>query len=351
MPALDTFEELSLVGLEINTVSWRGERLSVDYGSGFGDEAATGTESGLWGWELSAEVLTDDDSYNDLIDGVPSAQYYFDFFKSHTTGTTSIFRIEFRGKYYHASFVEPEWMGEMHTIDLFSMDGVAIKMRRVRGHAYDSDGAVLQPWAWITAENNETTAGVAAADGDAISSLFDSSNNGNDFGAAVGSLAPTLQTNEVNGYSVIRFDGTNDFILHSGGGAVTLYDLFMVIKITDASFPDHGGVLRDSDVADVLRGSNGTTKFHDLTLTNYEYRKDGTLLADNNQQAPMAEFAVIHLRFDDGVDFTVSVEIGLSIADVYGAFDLAEFRFYDTPVPSYAFPTVTEFLMEIYGIA
>lgn len=350
MPALDTFEELSLVGLEIGPVSWRGERLSADYGSGYGDEAATGAESGLWGWELSSEALPDAQDYGNMINGMTRFAYYTDFIRRHTTGETAIFRIEFRGKYYHASFVEPEWAGEMHTIDLFSMDGVAVKMRRVRGHAYDSDGAVLQPWAWITADNNEgETEGVAAADDEAVLLLFDNSGNSNDFSTAVGSTAPTLQTNEINGYPVVRFDGSNDFL--ACATPVTLYDLFMVIKITDASFPDHGGVLQDAGVSDVLRGSNGTTKFHDLSLTNYEYRKNGTLFADNDQQAPMAAFKVIHLRFDDGIEFTVGATIGYSLAGVFGEFDLAEFRFYDTAVPSFAFPTITNFLMETYGLA
>ena len=41
-----------------------------------------------------------------LIDSVPRFEYYFEFFKAHTTGTTDIFIIEFRGKQYHASFVD-----------------------------------------------------------------------------------------------------------------------------------------------------------------------------------------------------------------------------------------------------
>lgn len=347
MPALDTFEELSLVGLEIDGISWRGERLTADYGSGYGDEAATGAESGLWGWELSSEALPDDEDYGNLINGMPRFEYYRDFIQRHTTGTTAIFRIEFRGKYYHASFAEPEWAGEMHTIDLFSMDGVAVKMRRVRGHAYDSDGAVIQPYMMLDSQDLIDIEGYADND---IAYQWTDNYTPERVASSFGS--PTLQTNEINTYPVARFDGVDDYLAYPAGETFTLYDIFIVVKVRSATFAADSGLV-SSEVADLLVGDSGTTKFTDLSITNYEYRKNGTLFADNDQQAPMNAFGVIHLRFADGASFPTGV---LNLASdtagsVFCPVDIAAVRAYDTAVPSFAFPTITNFLMETYDLA
>jgi hypothetical protein len=48
-------------------------------------------------------------------------EYYWEFFKDHTTGTTEVFILEWRSKKYHASFAEPELGFEQLTADLFAI--------------------------------------------------------------------------------------------------------------------------------------------------------------------------------------------------------------------------------------
>jgi hypothetical protein len=95
----------------------------------------------------------------------------------------------------------------------------------------DIGGSVLT--AWYKADS------ISGSDGDAVSSWSDSSGNSNTASQATASRQPTLQTNELNGLSVVRFDGSND-ILSDGDIAaldVGTGDIWMaaVFKSTDDS--------------------------------------------------------------------------------------------------------------------
>jgi hypothetical protein len=60
--------------------------------------------------------------------------------------------------------------------------------------------------AWYKADS------ISGSDGDGVSAWTDSSGNGNDLAQAVSLRQPTLQTNELNDLSVVRYDGVNDII-------------------------------------------------------------------------------------------------------------------------------------------
>lgn len=53
---------------------------------------------------------------------------------------------------------------------------------------------------------------ISQADGSSVSAWLDSSGNEAHMYQSSASAQPTLQTNELNGYPVVRFDGTNDFM-------------------------------------------------------------------------------------------------------------------------------------------
>ena len=62
---------------------------------------------------------------------------------------------------------------------------------------------------WLRADD------IAQADNTAVSAWADQSGLGNN-AAAAGGVEPTLQTSEVNGHSVVRFDGVNDVMTVTG---------------------------------------------------------------------------------------------------------------------------------------
>lgn len=145
------FDELDLTRMDIDTVAWTGSTLVASFGNGYGARAVVGDVSGLHQWVISSTVLADHANYNDDINGVPTFEYYWEFFKTHTTGTTDIFIIEFRGKQYHASFADPTMTAEMMTIDLFSVgNGLAITQRRVQGVIYNADGSIAEELFMLT---------------------------------------------------------------------------------------------------------------------------------------------------------------------------------------------------------
>lgn len=87
--------------------------------------------------------------------------------------------------------------------------------------------------AWFKADS------ISGADGSAVSAWADSSGNSNDLAQASSARQPTLQTNELGGQSVVRFDGSNDILsdgdiaaLDVGTGDIWMACLF---KSTDDS--------------------------------------------------------------------------------------------------------------------
>ena len=87
--------------------------------------------------------------------------------------------------------------------------------------------------AWFKADS------LKAADGSSVSAWADSSGNGNNTAQASAARQPTLQTDELNGLPVVRFDGSNDIVsdgdiaaLDVGTGDIWLACVF---KSTDDS--------------------------------------------------------------------------------------------------------------------
>tara|TARA_R100000654_G_scaffold36152_2_gene61707 strand:+ start:2722 stop:4302 length:1581 start_codon:yes stop_codon:yes gene_type:complete len=90
--------------------------------------------------------------------------------------------------------------------------------------------------AWFKADS------ITGADGSSVSSWEDSSGNGNNASQATSTRQPTLETNELAGLPVVRFDGTNDILSDSdisaldvGTGDVWVAALF---KCSDQSNVD-----------------------------------------------------------------------------------------------------------------
>lgn len=78
---------------------------------------------------------------------------------------------------------------------------------------------------WLKAET------LALSDGAAVSSWADSSGAGNTATQGTAGYRPTFQTNELNGYPAVRFDGTDDYMVSNaptGGGEQTF---FVVAKV------------------------------------------------------------------------------------------------------------------------
>jgi hypothetical protein len=307
MPELSDYQVLSLVGLEIDDVSRRSERLTANFGGGYGATALVGSPGGLHTWRLSSGALPDDASYGYLINGLPRFEYYWEFFTTHTT-TRDVFEIEFRGKRYHASFVQDEQTASMYSIDLFSMEGVEIRQRKVKGIRYWSDGSIFDldslpgMFSWHTPDGFPGPFGLAWSN-----SLTNGNQPLSDFGADGDVIAVP---DEQNGLQVTRFNSV------SGGGFLygpenpTIYEAMFVMKVNEAAFSSGAGLITNDVGVPFVFGSNGNTKWNNNSLgSNYEYRFNNVVKLESNQTAPMNVWGVVHARYNGGITLS-NLQIG-----------------------------------------
>ena len=136
-----SYQTLDLTGMDIDTVERSFAVLQASFGEGYKDGALVGSSAGTHHWKLSSGALPDAAAYGNLISSVPRFQYYWNFYQARMAEGNGPFIIGFRGKTYHAGFVELKISMEMFTIDLFG-GGVEIEQRRIRGVTYASDGSI-----------------------------------------------------------------------------------------------------------------------------------------------------------------------------------------------------------------
>lgn len=302
MPSILDYDELNLTGLEIEPVELRVERLRASFGGGYGANAAVGAASGLWGWELSSEVVTDDSSYSDTIAGVPSAEYYFQFFLDHTVGDSDpVFMIDFRGRKFHCSFADDSISGSMLTYDLFSLSGVRLEMRRVPGIYYRSDGSVFDPreidnlWHWSRADDvvelDDENPDISGLGNDLV--WFDDVTKvaAQQNARPIVRLSALFEVPEPRGY-LKREEG------------VRVHAALIVMKMREATFSNDAGILTGFGAAStkILAATTGTTKFASQAFGGtFQYALNGTNYAEANQQAPMNAFGIVSVTSSGGI--------------------------------------------------
>jgi hypothetical protein len=76
---------------------------------------------------------------------------------------------------------------------------------------------------------------IAQSDNTAVASWADSGSGGNTATQGTGANQPTLQTNEINGLPVVRFDGSTDFLNSAASASLTATTLFAVFKPSTVS--------------------------------------------------------------------------------------------------------------------
>lgn len=330
MPLLSDYEELDLTGLEIQTAGWQGERLRANFGSGYGASAVVGAAGGLLSWTLSSGCLPDDDSYGNLIGSLPRFEYYYEFFKRHTTGAQDVFVIEFRGRKYLAEFADNA-TGDfaMHTIDLFSIDGVKVRQRRVSGFVLRDDGSVFEPsmisessvYAWH--HGPAYTGGIASGWADSFSTH-----------PCEGPSGDVGLTGTQNGISYPQFNVSTDdgYIDNVNTPAPTIHEILAVFKIREATFGNYDGVISQADGAfdAFLVGVSGTTKFTDFSYSGLQYWKNNVSYTAADMQAPMNAFGIVRWRLAAGIA-TNGIRFGRDRAysDRYSKLDILDVWLFD----------------------
>lgn len=339
MPFLTDYDELDLTGMEIDTIDFKVERLSADFGAGYRADAVVGGTFPLWGWQISSDALPDDDSYNELIEGKSRFAYYSDFILDHTVGDRgAIFIIDFRGRKYTAAFAENNFSGVMETYDVFGLSGVKLKYARVRDLKYNADGSVYLPWGWY--DSAYSFEGVA--DGTAITSWPDRWGNGHDLTLSSGTTAEVELVDKPLSY--VRFNGSNARKMLSS--PVRFYDIFLSLGVRGTTWGGAARACLSDGTTTFLQGATGTAHFEDLSLTSYEYRKNNVLLTAAGA-SPMNVYAVLHLRFTAGQTFATVLDIAESYSSGFNApLNVAEMIFCDEQLNATQYAAVVTGMLE-----
>jgi hypothetical protein len=313
MPLITDYDELDLDVMDIDDLSWRGDRLRANFGGGYGAVANVGPPNGLHRWTLSdGGVLPDRTSADCLPVGNQSRfDYIWNFFKDHTTGSQEIFVIEFRGRKYFACFAEPEISMERFTDDLYS-GGLEIVQRRVAGFYEGTDGSVFDPtvisdslWGWYT---YDSWAGI-------ISQWTDTAGDSHHLSAS-GDV--DTDGTQQNGRNIVRLSvSTADGYLNTTEDP-TIYEAFFVMKVREAAFSTYQGILTADVTVAALVGDNGLAEMANLGFSPYQYWLSGVEKVQADQTAPMNAWGVVHCRFADGITLS-NLQIGKD-RDIAGRF-------------------------------
>jgi hypothetical protein len=167
---------------------------------------------------------------------------------------------------------------------------------------------------------------------------IDQTPNGNSF-----TESGDVLTNTAGERTIWRFNSVSNTGKAVHTDTITLYDLFMVMKVREATFGQTSGVFTGGTATQVLVGSNGTGLF--TTATTSEYRLNGALSA--TLTAPMNEWGVVHLRIPAGVT-VINPQIGQDRnvgTSTKAEIDVAETIIFTRSLPMYMVRELTEYLV------
>ena len=200
--------------------------------------------------------------------------------------------------------------------------------------------------------------------------IFDASSNFTsslDLGV-VEQITGDVTTVTQNGLNVRRLNATGTTgLLHGDYGGIvsfesTIYDFFIVMKVRESTFGNASGILTGESGGTgnrLLTGASGTALFTNLAHSDYEYRLNGTLLAQSAQAAPINAWGIVHLRFLSGKSIgSTGWQIGKdrTSGSTHAKIDVAEYRFNNrtnpaSPLPMSLCRQFTEHLALKWGIS
>ncbi len=188
-----------------------------------------------------------------------------------------------------------------------------------------------------------------------ISQVDDKSVNNKD-GVATGSVRPTLVSSVQNGRSVIRFDGSDDYL--NINSSITYRTIFVVAKSDNATFSNYPGIIGDftgtsPNNGHLVNGVDGTTKIASGTTSYTTAYRNGTLIAGSSGHnfAPLNEFWIGAFELpSDGVNTTSAIGM-VNGGSRYWDGDIAEVIAYSTTLSTTDRAIVEAYLSTKWGIA
>lgn len=164
------------------------------------------------------------------------------------------------------------------------------------------------------------------------------------------------QTGTLNTYDVVQFNVTTNngrLLSTMAPNTAVIREIFVVMKMREATFSNFAGIITgpDTSIQPPLVGDQGTTKFIDLGYTGQEYRLNNTLYANNDMQAPMNAWGIVHLRYSVGWGF-FEVQFGKDrdFAGRFAEVDMAEVLMFSALQPTKTVAQIYEYLETKYNL-
>jgi hypothetical protein len=213
---LSQYQALNPIGVRLEEVGWAGSRLRADFGNGYGVKSNVGAQSGLHSWNMVSAGIWLDTLDQLTVEGVSRFEYYWDFFKRHTTGADDVFVLDWGGskgapKKWHASFVDSDIsVAKFKNQLIYNQGGIPITQRRLDHTRYNTDGSI----AWTPSDLGQIVGRwkameiLGVANNTPIDSWVDMIGTSN--AVASGTARPLFKQNVHQPY--LYFDGVNDFM-------------------------------------------------------------------------------------------------------------------------------------------
>lgn len=315
-----------------------------DLGNGYRKQVLYGSDTGTRAWSVTFPTLAGADVAVPTVTGfngetVSREQYVWDLYcETRITGTPFVFTCPRDGQRYLADFVNKRISYEKtFRVALYST-GVEIAQVRITGETI-YDYTTYNKFAYLN--DNSHFSPTWAINGANVSSVqFDGT-------------SCTFAANPQNGHNTVRLTAASSSKLvatktGSPNKFGPVYDVWLAMKMREATFASSCGILTDTTTDRYLVGSSGTALFANLGHSNYEYRLNGTLYAQSAQSAPMNKFGIVHLRFGNGITPSNQWQIGKdrTTGSTFPNVDLGEviFNTSSSPTPMHIARQVTEHL-------
>ena len=188
-----------------------------------------------------------------------------------------------------------------------------------------------------------------------ISQVNDKSGNGKN-GTATGSVRPTLVSSVQNGRSVMRFDGSDDYL--NINSSIAYRTVFVVAKYDNTTFGTYAGIVGDFTGTSpgnghVVNGVDATTKIASATSNYASAYRNGTSISGSGGHsfAPLNEFWIGTFELSSGMTNTTSAIGMINGGPRYWDGDIAEVIAYSTTLTNTQRAQIENYLSVKWGIA
>jgi hypothetical protein len=190
--------------------------------------------------------------------------------------------------------------------------------------------------------------------GGLISQVNDKSGN-DENGTSTDTLRPTLASNALNGRSVMRFDGADDYF--NINSSITYRTIFVVAKSDDTTFSNYPGIIGDftgtsPSNGHILNGIDGTTKLGTAASSFTTAYRNGTLIAASSGHnfSPLDEYWIGAFELPANTTNTTSAIGMVNGGARYWDGDIAEIIAYSSTLDSTDRAIVESYLSTKWGI-